>query len=72
MEENKYDRHEDMTHNGYTGSCEYSHIDGVFFGKLLHIPDLVTYESETRVGLGNEFRLAILDYIDDLESLNLR
>lgn len=55
----------DLEHRGYLGSAELSEEDGVFHGKLLHIRDLVTYESETAPGLVAAFRAAVDDYLAD-------
>ena len=41
-----------MTYKGYSARPEYSAEDGVFFGRLLGINDLVNFESEKRGGLG--------------------
>jgi predicted HicB family RNase H-like nuclease len=60
-----------MTHleyKGYLGTAELSEADGVFHGKLAHLRDLVTYESETAEGLVRAFHAAVDDYLADCES----
>lgn len=52
-----------LSHRGYTGSVEYSAEDKVYFGKILHITDLVSYEAETPSKLKIEFADAVDDYI---------
>jgi predicted HicB family RNase H-like nuclease len=52
-----------FSHRGYTGSVEYSDADGVYHGKILNTPDLVTYEAETPSKLKIEFEDAVDDYI---------
>lgn len=60
---------ETFEYNGYKGTSEYSLEDKVYHGKLLDINDLVTYESKTEEGLEKEFKLAIKDYLQDLQDL---
>ncbi len=52
-----------MTYKGYSARPEYSAEDGVFFGRLLGINDLVNFESENVEGLEEEFRKAVDDYL---------
>lgn len=52
-----------VEYKGYTGSIEYSLEDGVFYGKLLNIEDLVTYEGEENYSLYNHYLEAVDDYI---------
>ena len=56
-----------MQYKGHLGSTEVSIDDGVLFGKLLFIRDLVTYEADTAVGLKASFESAVDDYINDCE-----
>lgn len=53
-----------MAYKGYFAKPEYSAEDGVFFGKLLGIDDLVTLESENAEGLEEEFHKAVDDYLE--------
>ena len=52
-----------MTYKGYSARPEYSAEDGVFFGRLLGINDLVNCESENVEGLEEEFHKAVDDYL---------
>lgn len=52
-----------MTYKGYSARPEYSAEDGVFFGRLLGINDLVNFESENVEGLEEEFHKAVDDYL---------
>lgn len=54
-----------LRYKRYIGSAEVSVEDGVVFGKLLHIRDLVTYEAETIPELQMAFEAAVDDYIQD-------
>lgn len=57
----------DLNYKGYAGSVDFSVEDGVLFGKLLHISDLVSYEAVTVTDLVKEFHSAIDDYLADCE-----
>lgn len=52
-----------LRHKGYTGSAELPVEDGVAFGRLLAIRDLVTYEADTPAGLKAAFEDAVEDYL---------
>lgn len=36
-----------MEYKGYTGSIEFSAEDGIYFGKIIGIRSLISYEGET-------------------------
>jgi predicted HicB family RNase H-like nuclease len=57
-----------MKYKGYIGTADLSEEDGVFHGKLAHIRDLVTYESETASGLVEAFHAAVDDYLADCKA----
>ncbi|MCL1998044.1 MAG: hypothetical protein FWG65_04670 [Turicibacter sp.] len=50
-----------MEYKGYYGSIEYSAEDGVFFGKLVNVRDLVLYEGEDLAALRLDFEVAVDD-----------
>lgn len=52
-----------LTYKGYSARPEYSTEDGVFFGRLLGINDLVSFESANEEGLEEEFHKAVDDYL---------
>lgn len=56
-----------LNYKGYLGSAELSPADGVLFGKLLFIRDLVSYEGENAKELIAAFEAAIDDYLADCE-----
>lgn len=58
-----------MKYKDYLGSAEISHKDGCLHGKILFIDDLVTYESETVIGLREEFEVAVNDYLETCEQV---
>ena len=52
-----------MEYNGYLGSVEFSEEDGMFFGKVLGIRALVSYEGENAHDLVSDFHTAVDDYL---------
>ncbi len=54
-----------MKYKGYVGSVEVDVDEGVFYGKLLHIRDLVNYEADTPGNLKIAFMEAVDEYLED-------
>ena len=52
-----------IEYKGYTGSVEFSESDGVFYGKVLGIRALVSYDGTTATQLINDFHTAVDDYL---------
>lgn len=52
-----------LKHNGYVGNVEYSTLDECYYGYILNIFDMITYESDTIEGLFDNFKEAVEDYI---------
>lgn len=52
-----------MEYKGYLGSVEFSETDGVFFGKVLGIRALLSYEGTTAKELVEDFHGAVDDYL---------
>lgn len=52
-----------LDHKGYSGSVEFSAEDQVFFGKVLGIRDVVTFEGKSVHEITKSFRTAVDDYI---------
>ncbi|MGI9256405.1 MAG: hypothetical protein ACR2PY_05670 [Salinispira sp.] len=48
---------------GYYGSYELSEDDGVFYGKLEFIRDLISYEGNTDAHIVRSFHEAVDDYV---------
>lgn len=53
-----------LEYKDYQGSIETSIEDGVLFGKILHINDLVTYEAESIPQLKTAFEESVDDYLE--------
>ena len=52
-----------LTYKDYIGSISYSAEDEVFYGKIEHIHDLITFESDNAHDLKRAFKEAVDDYI---------
>jgi predicted HicB family RNase H-like nuclease len=52
-----------LSYKDYIGTVSYSSEDEVFYGKLEHINDLITFESENAHDLKKAFEEAVDDYI---------
>ena len=53
-----------MRYKGDTGSVEFSEADGVFYGKVLGIHSLISYEGATASELVSDFHGAVDDYLE--------
>ena len=52
-----------MEYKDYVGSVEFSESDGVFFGKVMGIRSLISYEGTTAQELIDDFHSAVDDYL---------
>lgn len=52
-----------IEYKGYTGSIEFSESDGLFFGKVLGIRSLISYEGTNADELVADFHGAVDDYL---------
>ena len=52
-----------LSYKDYIGTVSYSSDDELFYGKLEHINDLITFESENAHDLKKAFEEAVDDYI---------
>ena len=53
-----------IQYKGYVGSVEFSEEDGIFFGKVMGIRSLISYEGETAKELLADFHGAVDDYLE--------
>lgn len=58
-----------LSYKGFEGSAEIDTELDVCRGKLLFIPDLVTYEAPSAAELKTEFEAAVDDYLDTCREL---
>ena len=52
-----------MEYRNYVGSVEFSESDGVFFGKVMGIRAMISYEGTTAKELVTDFHDAVDDYL---------
>ena len=57
-----------MTYRNYTGSVEFSEADGLFYGRVLGIRSLISYEGSTAKELVEDFHGAVDDYLANCEA----
>ncbi len=48
-----------MEYKGYLGSVEFSEEEAVFFGKIMNIRSLISYEGKNVMELSEQFRDAV-------------
>ena len=53
-----------MEYKGYLGSVEFSEEDGLFYGRVLEIPALISYEGRNPTELLADFHRAVEDYLE--------
>ena len=53
-----------ISYKGFTGSVEFSEEDNLYFGKILGITGLISYEGETYDELISDFQGAVDDYME--------
>lgn len=61
-----------MEYKGYIGSVEFSEADGVFFGKVLGIRSLISYEGTNASELISDFHGAVDDYLAACEDEGIK
>lgn len=52
-----------IQYKGYVGSVEFSEEDGIFFGKIMGIRSLISYEGENAKELLDDFHTAVDEYL---------
>ncbi len=58
-----------LEYKGYTGSVEFSADDKIFFGKIIGLRDVVTFEGETVKQLTKAFQESVDDYLESCKAL---
>lgn len=53
-----------MEYKGYIGSVEFSEEDALFYGKVMGIRALISYEGESARDLVADFHSAVDDYLE--------
>lgn len=53
-----------MEYKGYIGSVEFSEEDALFYGKVMGIRAMISYEGENAKDLIDDFHTAVDDYLE--------
>ena len=53
-----------MEYKGYIGSVEFSENDALFYGKVMGIRAMISYEGENAADLVSDFHTAVDDYLE--------
>ena len=64
-------RKNQMKYKEYTGSIEWSESDGIFYGQILGIESLVSYDGITLDDLRNDFHSAVDFYLDSCKEKSI-
>ena len=59
-----------IQYKGYIGSVEFSEEDSLFYGKVLGIRSLISYEGENATELLADFHAAVDDYLENCKAEN--
>lgn len=61
-----------IQYKGYVGSVEFSEDDSIFYGKVLGIRSLISYEGENVKEFIDDFYQAVDDYLAFCHSENIQ
>ena len=53
-----------ILYKGYVGSVEFSEEDGIFYGKVMGVRSLISYEGKNEKELFNDFHAAVDNYLE--------
>ena len=59
-----------LTYKSFTGSAEIDVAEGVCFGRILFINDLISYQSDKPCDLQSEFEAAVEDYLETCNAIS--
>lgn len=57
-----------MEYKGYVGTVEFSEQDNIFYGKVIGIKSMISYEGSTATELVDDFHGAVDDYFEMCKS----
>lgn len=58
-----------IQYKGYAGSVKFSDEDGIFYGKVLGIRSLISYEGKSEKDLLADFHSAVDDYLENCSQM---
>ena len=53
-----------LKYKGYRGSVEWSKADSIYYGKVVGVNSLISYQGDTIQSLRDDFQGAIDDYLE--------
>lgn len=59
-----------LEYKGYRGTVEYSERERLFYGKVMGVKALISYEGQTLAELEDDFRCGLDQYISDTQEGN--
>lgn len=59
-----------MKYRGYEASIEYDEEDGLFFGRVINIKDIIVFDGLSVDELEQAFQSVIDEYLADCQTLN--
>jgi predicted HicB family RNase H-like nuclease len=57
-------------YKGFKGVAAYSDVDKVFFGRVIDIKDVITFQADVKEIIEKEFQESIDDYLEFCKSRN--
>ena len=58
-----------MEYRGYTAEVVFDDVAEIFHGRVQHLRDMITFESDSVAGLKREFRISVDGYLEFCEEL---
>ncbi len=52
-----------LTYKGYTAEVEYDANEGILYGRVLDLRDVITFQSESATDIVREFRTSVDEYL---------
>ena len=59
-----------LRYKSFIGSAEIDVDAGIYFGRILFINDLISYQSDTPRDLQSEFEAAVEDYLETCNAIS--
>ena len=58
-----------MEYRGYTAEVRFDEVAEIFFGRVQHLRDVITFEADSVEGLKREFRVSVDGYLEFCQEL---
>lgn len=53
-----------LTYKGYTAEVEFDADEGILYGRVLDLRDIITFQSESTADIVQEFHTSVDEYLD--------